>query len=133
MAIKLENVFYTNYEGRIQIDEDILLVAAWNEYASTMDEETICLNDKEFFENFFANKYDTAWAVSLSEKWSREDRFVYFNFNGRLSSFTHWNDENSPIDVDKIDINNLININKINKKRYVNNIPRAIHDALKEV
>lgn len=108
----LEDVFYTDYNGRVVIDEDILLVAAWDEYIKDTgaDSETIYLNDdKEFFENTFQNKYDAALAVSLSNKWQWADKFVYVSREGFLTSFSHWDDENSPIAIDKIDINNLIN------------------------
>lgn len=109
--VKLEDVFFTNYEGRVEIDGDMILVAAWNEYIDHYDNggEKIDSNNEEFFENFFANKYDAAWAVSMNDKWDRTDRFVYFSLDAHLVSFTHWDDERSPIDIDKIDISNLIN------------------------
>ena len=130
MAIELENLFFINYKDRVEIDEDILLVAAWNAYVDMCKKGEICFNNNEkFFENSFKNAYDAAWAVSFSDRWNRNDKFVYFNMDGYLTSFTHWDDKNSPIDIDKIDISNLINNLK---KRPVDNIPRAIHDALKE-
>lgn len=109
IIMTIEDVFFTNYENRIEIDADVLIVAAWNEYVRDKGGEKIYYNDKEFFENFFENSFDAAWAVSLSGKWDRNDRFIYFNSRGYLTSFTRWNDENSPIDIDKIDYVYLIN------------------------
>ena len=117
MTIEMEDVFFVDYDGRIQIDEDMLIVNAWNEYVKYVDRggEKICFNDEEFFENTFTNKCDAAWAVSLSGKWQHTDKFVYFSMEGYLTSFTHWDDKNSPINMDKIDIDSLINNLKKNE------------------
>lgn len=128
-------IAYVNYDRRVQVDMDMLIISLWNKYASYEGRDNrIYLNNMEFFKKSFKNSYDAAWAVS-SGNWRWTDDFVTFNDGGHLSSFCHWNDKNSPIDIDKIDIKQLINKlqdMQTNKKGYVNNIPRAIHDALKE-
>ena len=125
----MDTAVYVDYKNRVKIDEDIILVAAWNKYiAEKGGDNKICFNNKEFFDNAFKNAYDAAWAVAISQ-WRWADRFVCFDADGCLITFTHWDDENSPIVLNKIDVSSLINLNK---KRYVNNIPKAIHDALQE-
>ena len=110
MTIEMENLFFVNYGDRIQIDDDILIVAAWNKYIEYGEGgKKIHLNGKEFFENSFTNKCDAVWAVSLSEAWRWIDSFVYFDSDGHLVSLNHWDYDKSPIDIDKIDINRLIN------------------------
>ena len=135
----MENVFYESYDGSIQVDLDTLLISMWNVYIE-MDkggENKIFVNNKEFFENSFNNSFDAAWAVTLSGRWRWTDDYVFFSGDGYVTSFSHWDDERSPIDIEKINVNPLIDglkkFNKKDKKRYVNNIPRAIHDALQEV
>ena len=131
----MENMFYTDYNERVAISFDALIVAMWDEYSDNKGgENKIFLNNKEFFENSFDNSYDTARAVSLSGKWSWSDDFVYFDEEGYLTSFNHWDDKNSPINIDKLDICQLINSLKNFRNKQgcvVNNISRAIHDALK--
>lgn len=107
--MEMNDLFYINYNDQIELDGDMILIAAWNEYTAGDKGSEIFMNDKEFFENSFKNPYDAALAVSLSDKWQWEDRFVYFSHEGQLTSFSHWDDANSPIDIDKIDISNLIN------------------------
>ena len=118
--------------NEIDMDMDMVLISIYNAQAV----KKIYFNDADFINSTFENPYDAAWAVSLSGKWARSDDYVYFDNNGCITSFTHWDDENSPIDLNKLDIGNLINSLKRwhkNKNRYVvNNIPRAIHDALQE-
>ena len=131
---------YKNYDGEVEIDLDTVIVTIWNAYleAEGMDNK-ICLNNKGFFENSFENNYDAAWAVSLSGRWRHDDEFVCFDEDGYLTSFSHWDEENSPIDIDKIDVGLLIdglkkwskNKNRTCKQGQENNISRAIHDALK--
>ena len=133
IIMKLDNIFFIGYDERIKINVDMLIVNAWNAYVDIKKGEKIYFNDEEFFENSFTNKYDAALAVSLSGNWRWADRFVCFDEDGYLTSFSHWDDENSPIEIDKIDINSLINNLKNANNIPVNNIPRAIHDALKEV
>ena len=128
---------YKNYGGQVEVDTDTVLVSMWNAYLEAEGEDNkISLNNKEFFKNSFENAYDAAHAVAIGN-WRWTDTFIFFDEDGYLVSFTHWDDETSPIDLDKINIDSLIqNIknSKKNKKRYVvNNIPRAIHDALQEV
>ena len=116
----------------VKVDMDMIIISIYN---SLMDEDgKICHNDEDFFEAEFNNKYDAAWAVSLSHAWAWSDDFVYLNGEGYLTSFNHWDDEKSPIDLDKLDISKLINsLKRQHKNRYVvNNIPKAIHDALEE-
>ena len=130
--VVMENATYIDYNGRVHIDLDTLIVAAWN----CAGENKIFHNNREFFEN------DVAWAATLSRRWWWTDDFVYIDEEGFPVSFSHWDDRKSPINPDKIDITGLINglkktkqdlqTNDKNKKRYVNNIPRAIHDALQE-
>ena len=116
-----------------EIDMDMVLISIYN--AQIEEENKIYVNDKDFINNIFKNKYDAAMAVSLSGKWDWRDDYAYFDAEGLLSSFSHWDDETSPINLDKLDIDQLIQSLKRwskNKNRYVvNNIPRAIHDALK--
>ena len=137
---KMENIeiAYVDYSGRVQVSLDALIVALWNTHVEYVGgENKISLNNKEFFENAFDNAYDAAMAVSLSGAWTWSDDYVYFDDEGYLTSFCHWNDETSPIDLDKLDISRLIDGLKKwhkNKKEYaVNNISRAIHDALENV
>ena len=137
----MESLIYMDYDEKVQIDLDTLIVAAWNRYMEYNGGRAneIFFNDKEFFEQKFNNAYEAAWAASFSDRWDWHDRFVYFNEEGYITSFNHWDDENSPIDLDKIDISSLINgLNSLedmqtNKKGQDNNISSAIHDALKEV
>lgn len=131
------NAVYVNYDGCVTISMDALIVTMWNRYIEyNGGENKISLNDKEFFKNSFDNAYDAAWAASVGNyRWT--DTFVCFDEWGHLMSFSHWGDENSPIDLDKIDISHIIqalqDMQTKNKKGCVNNIPRAIHDALQEV
>ena len=157
----MENIFYVNYNNCIEISFDALIVAMWNTYVETVErdkkispnnkeffenslenayveaeaagrDKKISLNNKEFFENSFDNQYDAAWAVSLSGQWSWTDDYVCFDEDGSLASVSHWNDANSPIDIDQLDVSHLIDaLKKWHRKGCVNNIPRAIHDALK--
>ena len=137
--VVMENAIYVDYSGCIKADLDVLLVSMWNSYIEyNGGDNKIFLNNKEFFENSFNNSFDAAWAATLSGKWWWTDDFVYFNREGYIVSFCHWDDERSPIDLDKIDISSLIyelqdlQTNKTNDKKYVNNIPQAIHEALQE-
>ena len=119
----------------VKVDMDMILISIYNSLIDMEDEEgygKICYNDEDFFNNTFENAYDAAWAVAIGD-WRCTDDFVYFNNKGHLTSFNHWDDERSPINLDRIDISNLINGLKNKKKRYVvDNIPKAIHDALEE-
>ena len=101
---------FLDYDGSVQIDVDRLIISLWDEYLEYegRGENKIFVNNKEFFEKNFENSYDTAWAVSLSKTWRHTDDFVFFDDEGYISSFSHWNDENSPINIDKIDISPLI-------------------------
>ena len=134
-------IAYLAYDGRVKIGLYALIAYAWNKFIEEKgDGNKIFLNNKEFFENSFENPYDAAWAVSLSGKWSWKDDFVCFDKQGYLTSFSRWDDDNSPIDIDKIDVDNLIRSlqdlqeeKSPHKNRYVvDNIPRAIHDALQK-
>ena len=126
---------YKNYNGEIEVDKDTVIVSLWNSYIEAAGEEgnKISFNNADFFNRTFKNPYDAVMAVSLSGKWSWTDDFVCFDEEGYLTSFSHWDDVNSPINLNELDIGQLINsLKKWHKKRYVvNNIPRAIHDALK--
>ena len=98
----------------VEVDMDTILVSLYN---SSDVGNKIFFNDEGFFVNTFETPYDAAWAVSLSGRWRRSDSFVYFDNEGYISSFTHWDDETCPIDLDKLDICQLIqNIKKINIK-----------------
>ena len=140
-SIKMNMDTYITYDGKVRVDVPLLVVYLWNKY--TEDEnpgKKIFTNNKEFFEDAFDNSYDADMAVSLSGRWRWTDSFVYFDEEGYLTSFSRLDDENSPIDMDKIDIDYLIRAlqdlqrspKKWHKKGCVNNIPRAIHDALQE-
>ena len=124
----MENMFYENYNQCVEVDFDALIVSMWNKYS----ENKISVNNKEFFENSFDNAYDAAWAVSLSGRWRWTDDYVYVNEEGYISSFSHWDDKNSPIDIDKLDISQLIEgLKKWPKKEKEDNLSMSIHDALK--
>ena len=135
MNMDIENIVYTDYTGHVKIDEDALIVSMWNKYIEGENNDNkVFRNTPENFNEKFKNPYDAAWAVGISRNWRWTDEYAYFDDEGYLTSFSHWDEETSPIQIDKIDISNLINL----KKGYVdnipvNNIPRAIHDALKEV
>ena len=124
---------YKNYNDGIEVDLDTVLVSLWNAYIEAEGYgNKISFNDKGFFENNFESPYDAAWAVSLSGGWRWTDDFVCFDEDGYLTSFSHWDDANSPIDLDKIDVGLLIqSLKKWHKHKPVDNISRAIHDALK--
>ena len=131
----MENIAYIGYEHKIQFDLDLLIIAAWNKYAGYAGRDRIYLNNVEVFKKSFKNPYDAAWAVSSGD-WRWTDDYVFFNKEGYITSFSHCDDERSPIDLDRIDIAGLVRAlqDLQNDKRYVvNNIPKAIHDALKEV
>ena len=116
----------------VEVDIDMILVSIYKSCEENEDNK-IAYNDADFFNNSFDSPFDAAWAVSISGKWKWNDDFVYFDDEGNLTSFSRWDDETSPIDLDKLDISRLINnLKRCKKDRYVvNNIPRAIHDALK--
>ena len=121
------DIMYVDYDGRVQVSFDALIVAMWNKGGN----KKISLNNKEFFENSFENPYDAAWAVSISD-WKWTDEFVYFNEEGHITSFNHWDDKNSPIDLDRIDVGHLIDgLKRWHKKEQEGSISIAIHDALK--
>ena len=130
-----EEIAYVNYKECVEVNFDALIATLWNKYIEYKGGfNKIFMNNKEFFKNSFKDKYDAAWAVSSGD-WRWTDDFAYFDSEGNLSSFSHWDDERSPIDIDKIDISHIIQALQdiqTNDKRYVDNIPRAIHDALKE-
>ena len=133
-----EKIFYIGYNQHIAVDADALIVSAWNAYVGGEEgkENFISLNNKEYFENSFENKYDAAWAVSMSNKWDWRDEFVFIDEEGYLVSFSRWDDENSPINIDKLDICQLIDeLGRLKKKQKKeqeedNNISRVIHEAL---
>ena len=145
IIMEMENIFYADYNQRIVVNFDGLIVALWNAYLEEGGEgNKISLNNRDFFENSFKNNYDAAWAVALGD-WRWTDEYAYFNKDGYLTSFNHWDDENSPIDLERLDISQLIrSVKNFQKKRedkqdvkqaaYDNiNISQAIHDALKEI
>ena len=133
--VAMEDAVYVNYDERICIDIDMLIIAACN----IMGETKISRNNREFFERKFMSSYDAAWAVSLGD-WRWTDNFVCFDAEGFPVSFSHWDDENSPIDINKIDVHNLIrglqdlqNLQNKNLENENNGISRAIHNALQEI
>ena len=119
---------YKNYNDEVEFDVDTVLVSLWNAYIEAEGRDKIYLNNKDFFNRTFESPYDAAWAVSLSGKWARSDDYVYFNKEGYLTSFSHWDDDSSPINLDKLDISQLIN--SLKNRYVVSNVSRAIHDAL---
>ena len=126
-------IAYVDYGGHVKIDLYALIIYAWNKYVEYAGcGNKIFLNNKEFFENSFNNSYDAAWAVALSGKWCWRDEFAYFNDEGYITSFNQWDDKNSPIDLDKIDVGHLIDgLGIWHKKEQEGSISKAIHDALK--
>lgn len=131
----VENIFYANYDRRIVVNFDGLIIALWNAYIEEGGEgNRISLNNRDFFENSFKNNYDAAWAVSLSGRWNWKDEYACFDEEGHITSFNHWDDENSPIDPDRLDICQLIEGLKRwpkKKKEQEGCIALAIQDALK--
>ena len=117
-------------KNEVNVSMDMVLISIYNAHE---EKNKVYINDKDFFANTFENAYDAAWAVSLSGKWHWTDDFVYFDTDGYLTSFSRCDDETCPIDMDKIDIDYLIralqDLQK-NKRYVVNDIPRAIHEAL---
>ena len=103
----------------IDVNMDMVLVSLWNAYVEAEGRDNkIYVNDADFFNSTFDNSYDAAWAVSLSGRWSWTDEFVYFDDEGYITSFSHWDDERSPINLDKLDISQLINnLKKWHKKK----------------
>ena len=88
---------------------DKVLITLWNSYIENEGRyDKIFFNNAEFFSNSFQNSYDAAWAVSLSGKWKWSDNYTYFDEEGYISSFNHWDDENSPINLDKLDICQIV-------------------------
>ena len=129
----MENaIAYVDYSERVRIDYDALIVVMWNafvEYRGGYDK--VFVNDKDFFEKSFDTAFAAVHAVSLSGNYTWSDDYVYFDSNGYIASFNHWDDANSPIDPGRIDINDLArDIKKLKNGYVVNNIPKAIHDAL---
>ena len=122
------DIMYVNYNQCVEISFNALIVAAWNKG----NFQKVFLNNKEFFENSFNNSFDAAHAASLSGKWSWKDDFVCFDKQGYLTSFSRWDDENSPIEMDKLDLSQLIEgLEKWQKKSPQGDISIAIRDALK--
>ena len=134
--MEIKNIFYTDYNGSIKIDCDALIVALWN-YKSSEDNK-IYVNDAEFINSTFKSSYEAAYAVSLGKKWAWTDTYAYFDNEGFLVSFSHWDDANSPIDKKDIDclVEGVENFNRQQQEHRMTtpaeNISRAIHDALKE-
>ena len=110
-----KDIIYKNYKNEVEVNMDTILVSLWNAYESRGGNK-IYVNDADFFKNTFDNSYDAAWAVSLSGRWRYADDYVFFDEDGYLTSFSHWDDENSPIDLDKLDISQLIKSLKNKKK-----------------
>ena len=112
---------YKNYTDEVEIDTDTVIMSLWNAYIDAGGEgsDKIFLNNQDFLNNTFENAYDAAMAVSLSGHWSWSDNYVYFNGEGYLISFSHWDDENSPINLDKLNICPLINnLKKVSTNKY---------------
>ena len=128
---------YVTFDGQMRIDVYMIIISLWNAYLESEQQDSLKVfpNNWEFFEKKINNAYDAAMAVSLSGRWSWSDSFVYFDEDGYLTSFSRLDDESCPIDLDKIDIDYLIrslqDLKNMKKRYVVNNIPKAIHDALK--
>lgn len=127
--MEMKKDFFENGFENDDVVLDTILVTLWNEYIEkTGYGEKIFPNEASFFnDGKFVTPYDAAWVVSIGD-WRRTDEYVCFNEEGFLVSFQHWGDKNSPVDITRLSIW----IQK-NKKGYVNNIPKAIHEALQEV
>lgn len=127
--VTIDNAIY-DVGNKVQIHSDILIISLWNKIGEGCK---VFSNEREFFIERFKNPFDAAWAVSAG-RYSWEDEFVYFSNEGYLMSFTKLDDDNCPIRLDMIDISSLIKeLQDLDKKTYVDNIPRAIHDALQDV
>ena len=137
--MEMENLFYINYSNCVEVSLDALIISMWNKYIDMEGKggNKIYINNEEFFENSFNNSYDAAYAVSSGDyKWT--DEYVYFNSEGYLTSFSHCEDDTCPIDLDRIEIEYLIQslkrLQALQDKKWDDNISfRAIHDALKDV
>ena len=120
-----------NFFENIDIVLDRIIIPIWNDYIEKVGYgEKIFPNEAEFFnDGKFSTPYDAVWAVSIGD-WRRTDEYVCFN-EGFLVSFQHWSDKNSPVDI--VRLSTWIQTNKTyDKKVYMNNIPKAIHEALQE-
>ena len=107
----MENAIYM-YENKVEIDLDALIVSMWNRYI-----------EYNGGDNFISLNYDAAIPVALGGRWDWRDKFVFFDEGGYLTSFSHWDDERSPIDIVKIDVSHLIDV----VERW-----QTKHDALQE-
>ena len=97
---------YKNYNDEVEFDVDSMVVSLWNAYEEEEggSENKIYVNDADFFNSKFDNAYDAVMAVSLSGKWTWSDDYVYFDNNGYITSFNHWDDVKSPVNLDRLGI-----------------------------
>ena len=91
----MENIAYVNNDS-VEVNFDALIVAMWNKYI-----------EYEGGDNKISLNYAAAIPVALGGRWDWRDKFVFFDEKGYLTSFSHWNDERSPIDLEKIDTSHL--------------------------
>lgn len=125
---------YINYNEKIQIDSVIIIIALWNKLIENgRMGYKVYSNDRKFFKDNFEDTYDTAWAVSAGNyQWT--DEFVYVTAEGHLMSFSSLKDENSPVDLDEIEISSLIReLQAYETQERHSNISPAIHEALQEI
>lgn len=106
-----ENYTYINYNEKIQIDSEIIIISLWNRLLEMKGKGgRIFRNNREYFFREFADTYDAVRAVSASAgnyRWT--DEFVYIDENkGCLMSFSLLDDVSCPINLDEIAIGNLI-------------------------
>lgn len=81
---------------------DYAIVSLWNHYVDENGlDERVYLNLPDEINKAFSTPYDVALAMSHGD-WYPTDRHFFFNRFGNLISFNHWDDEQSPIDIDLI-------------------------------
>lgn len=81
---------------------DYAIVSLWNHYVDENDlGERVYLNLPDEINKAFSTPYDVALAIGHGD-WNPTDRHFFLNQFGDLISFNHWDDEQSPIDIDLI-------------------------------
>lgn len=79
---------------------DYAIVSLWNRYCEENDlEGEIRLNLRRAINECFSTPYDVAMTIGYGD-WNPTDMYFFFNQFGALISFNHWDDEQSPIDID---------------------------------
>jgi hypothetical protein len=77
--------------------EDVIDI--WNEYIQDAGHGEISSNDEAFFVDMFISPYDAVLAAAYGD-WNVNDDYVCLDDHENLQSFSHWQDDNSPVDAD---------------------------------